>query len=799
MKKINMILIALVLCITMAALAPAQVMAAANGNGTLYVSEVKVGMGETSEEAAKELLAEGYTILTENGEYADLNEDAGTNSGMKKGPVDKIVYIGYKTTTNPKEAITDLAVMNMNGGYSTEDYEVLMNNHMEGEIKPFVNRFIDALKEYRENYNKPADTLNHKRADFYRQMLNKLTDDDASDKPLGDMLLNETKYEMGDDAYDALTVQEQENHADILTIMMEGNGKAILLLETLITKATDSGDDTWIDRFLKTSTDDLKAQIKKDNPNLTTEADIIAEMDKTYNDVAKQIYAKWDTFREAITAHDDTVNEVMNTEIKTDENIKEKVENIDFENPTKEDAETAVEVVKENTEINVAMLKAEEAAVIDYLDETETEDGTLLEFFDRDKSELEGENIRQLYPIAAALSPGQIAGLDFLSIIDLFSMAIADEKGFDEATIPEYAAASIYQDVDRAIYEPGGVAITDQALRDKKNELDDDSDFMLSPLGFVFWGLTAGSAISTLVTIGFNQGYIKDMLSAYYKANRAADSAKGWAQGYSNAMASGDELNLFSYEREIAEALDEYDAAVAEVTKFSSKASFTKYLALGFTVLTALLAAYSIYTTLDQMFAYYKVTFKSIPVYMVERADITETVNGKEVMIKNETAYYKVALCNRKQGKSDIEKDNYRVLRDHNDLNGDVGKQWLALYYVKYKEGRPILADSLKVVKGDKKLPGGYETGIHRFGEGAAFNLTHKYYCYNDGPDGTFVYFKNDGKTINQLLGIDTTTSGSLFSAGSMALGAGIGLILGGGIVALIMSARKKRKEEHAI
>ena len=798
MKKLCMTFIALILCAALAALAPAQVTAAANNN-TLYVSEVKVGLGETSEEAAKELLAEGYTILTEDGEYADLNEDAGTNSGMKKGPTDKIVYIGYKTTTNPKEAITDLAVMNMNGGYSTEDYEVLMNNHMEGEIKPFVIRFVDALNEYRENYNKPADTLNHKRADYYRQMLNKLTDDDTGDKPLGDLLLNKTKYELGDSAYNALSDAEKKNHADILTILMQGNGKAILLLETLITKATDAGDDTWIDRFLKTSTDDLKEQIKKDNPNLTTEADIVAELDKTYNDTAKKIYEKWDAFREAITAHDDTVNEVMNTEITTDESLKEKVENIDYENPSKEDAETALEVVKENTEINVALMKAEESAVIDYLDETETEDGTLLEFFDRDRSELEGENIRQLYPIAAALSDGQIAGLDFLSITDMFSMAIADEAGFDEATVPEYAAASIYQDVDRAIYEPGGVAITDQALRDKKNELDDDSDFMLSPLGFVFWGLTAGSAISTLVTIGFNQGYIKDMLSAYYKANRAADSAKGWAQGYSNAMASGDELNLFTYEREIADALGEYDATVAEVTKFSSKAHFTKYLALGFAVLTALLAAYSIYTTLDQMFAYYKVTFKSIPTYMVERADITETVNGKEIMIKNETAYYKVALCNRKQGKTQIEKDNYRVLGNHNDLNGDVGKQWLALYYVKYKEGRPILADSLKVVKGDKNLPGGYETGIHRFGESAAFNLTHKYYCYNDGPDGTFVYFKNAAQTIDQLIGADEApASGSMFSGGSLAIGAVIGVIVGGGIVALIMFATRKRKKEAA-
>ena len=80
---------------------------------------------------------------------------------------------------------------------------------------------------------------------------------------------------------------------------------------------------------------------------------------------------------------------------------------------------------------------------------------------------------------------------------------------------------------------------------------------------------------------------------------------------------------------------------------------------------------------------------------------------------------YNVTPCNREaQG---FGKDELGV---NGDMNGDVGKQWLALYSVKYKYGRPILADSLMVQKGSDKLPNGYETGIHRFGEGAAFNLT---------------------------------------------------------------------------
>ncbi len=185
MNRIITITISILLCLTMTFLTPAQVAAsAAESEKKTYISEVKVGMGETSEEAAKELLAEGFTILTDDsGKYADLNKDAGSKSILKEGPNQKIVYLGYKTTEDAGDAITDLAVMNMNGGYSFQDYEKLMDNHLDTQIKPFVDRFIATLKEYRENLKKPKDSTNYKRADYYRKLLNKLTDDDTGGKP----------------------------------------------------------------------------------------------------------------------------------------------------------------------------------------------------------------------------------------------------------------------------------------------------------------------------------------------------------------------------------------------------------------------------------------------------------------------------------------------------------------------------------------------------------------------------------------------------------------------------------------
>ena len=244
----------------------------------------------------------------------------------------------------------------------------------------------------------------------------------------------------------------------------------------------------------------------------------------------------------------------------------------------------------------------------------------------------------------------------------------------------------------------------------------------------------------------------------------------------------------------------EYQEAEASFQKtekqYFLKSNICKYLAAGFAVITAVLAAVSIYTTVTEMMAYYKVDFVPIPKYIVDRADITATdQKGKPVMIKNQAAYYKSVLCNRTDGSSDLEKKNHEILKDRNDLNGDVGMQWLSLYSVKYENGLPILADSLKVKMGKGDAPEGYTAGIHRFGENNAFNLTSKLYCYNDPNEGTYVFFKNDTSIVKDL-----STTASAFSGGSLALGAVIGLILGGLVTFAVMTmiAKKKKKKEQA-
>jgi len=124
-------------------------------------------------------------------------------------------------------------------------------------------------------------------------------------------------------------------------------------------------------------------------------------------------------------------------------------------------------------------------------------------------------------------------------------------------------------------------------------------------------------------------------------------------------------------------------------------------------------------------------------------------------------------------------------------MNGCVNPQWLALYAARNDSQSPILASSLKVVVGSSTVPQGYKTGIHMFGEKAAFNLNSKEYCWNQKAKSVMVYYKVDDT-------VTTSTAGSNFTGGSLALAGVAGLAAGIIVTALVIKTTGKRKENKA-
>lgn len=819
---------------------PGTARAAESDKGGKYISEVRIGMGETEEEAKNELEAEGFTILKDDsGNYANLNKDAGSKSIFKRGANDKIVYMGYKTTSDAADAITDLAVMNMDENkFSYKEYNILMQKQMDSQIKPFVERFVAALKEYRENHAKADSSAGYARAEYARKMLNKLYDDDTG-KPMGDLLLNETKYELGDDAYNALSDEEKKEHADILTILMQANGQATLAMEKLITRATDASDDTWVDRFTGTTLDDLTQRVMDEKPGLKSKTDVMRELDKQYQDTAQKILAVWEGFSEETGSVDEKMDELGDTLANVND-----FSDVDPEKMTdderKELNDTTLELTKQ-------AYNARTAVVCAYMDSVTYEGDTLTEFFGKDYSEVSSANgIRDLYPIVDSLSEGQIAGLDFLSISDMFSMAISDADAYKdlEKDTEDTEIASIYEGIDREIYKEGGVALTTDAVRSDSTSTDPEPEnYKLGTLPIILWSVTAGCAIASVashavhmhyanqltalrgaenaledisglvmelkdcrkITIEGMNMYEKIMLSRLNSAHMLDPTApvtleninpaklngnlRGLYNGFldQRALLASDNENIALMEQEIRNtkaAVNEMSAGRASATTGSAIA---RYLSIGMAVLAVILTTVSAVMTVLDVQKFYDTEYVPIPRIMADRVKgDSYDEDGNQIARKDRLAYYRVIKCNRTEGDSDITKKNYEIMKDSADLKGDIGRQWLALYGIKFEQGKPILANSLKYVISQDGVPDGYSTGIHEFGSVAACDLNKKIYVFPDDPPSIRVFFKTDDKMVRQI-----REAGSIFSPGSMAFGAGIGMIVGGLLVGLIMRRRR--------
>ena len=126
------------------------------------------------------------------------------------------------------------------------------------------------------------------------------------------------------------------------------------------------------------------------------------------------------------------------------------------------------------------------------------------------------------------------------------------------------------------------------------------------------------------------------------------------------------------------------------------------------------------------------------------------------IVLHNDFAYYKVVTCNRKAkgtsgdsnhnwwtsgAKTNVDKYTQWGCGDYGDLNGDVGKGWLALYTETNPEHDPIEAGTF-VVKFNDEVPSGYDNAIHLFGSSAAVNLNSSRWDFN--ADTTYVYYKTD-------------------------------------------------------
>ena len=754
MKRIFIVFTTVILAVLLGTLHPVQVLAASSPD---YISEVKIGMGKTAEEAKAAL--EGYTILD-----VDLNRKAGGGLGSKG---EKAVYLGYKTTKNKSEAITDLALMNMKGGYSIEDYDYLMETQMKAQIIPLVNSFLTTVKEYRQNYNAGS-----KRAVYIHDILNKFIDDDTG-SGLGELLLNETKYEMGD-AYNDLSDERKKEHADILTIIAQSNGKATLMMQNLLTRASDNNDTSWLERFSGLTYDDLV------NATGMAPTDAEKELAKLYDDSANFILDMWDDLRSALTDYDNAVKRVNAYDISKYEKALDAMNKVN--DKTSEEEALKVLHAFEDAQTELLSIKADikTIAIRDSLKKTEYLDGTMLDFFTTPADEL-SDDITLLYPLAASLSDGQRAGLEFISLSELLIVALTDEDAYSDDSLDDLNEISIYDGVDREIYEMGAVALTSDAKRAGAMMVNEEERSMFSGWSIAMMAVT-GASFLALTGSAIGWGVYANKVSALSKTVNAELDYYRMAYDYPFPSRAVGEVNINTWQLE--DVYRDNPEWKAQMEHLTSKSKLCKGLTIGFGVAMVVLAGITTYLTWQDMQEYYNIKMTAIPRYMVDEKDIIGyNKKGEKILLKNQSAYYKAVECNRAS-----DSEFYNVLGKRADLNGDVGKQWLALYSVKNELMEPITASSLKAEVNPEGLPVGYTTGIHMFGSDAAFNLNSSLYDWNNDAPSIYVYFKTDDAAAG--------TAGTNFTGGMLALTGGAGVAVGATATALILKTRKKNEEK---
>ncbi len=760
LSTIISIILALTLCIGTCTSAFAA------SSGKKYVKEVILSYGDTEEAAKQWLTDNGYEVLDNN-----LNDGADNTLSTKRA-----VYLGYKTTDKASEAITDMKLMNMKGGYSIQDYQMMLSEQKDN-LKVFFDNFKVAVQEYRNNY-----AAGQKRAVAAYEMLNMLYDDDTQQN-LGDLLLNRVREEYTDEEYNALSAEEQAKVGDMTTILMQGNANAILTMEQTIATAADESETPWITRYQEAKTYDEMLEDLMDNEDLTVN-DAEKELASRYDDDAKKIAANFENYKKDMQNY-------INTGLTLDS--------------TEEEIE-AYQKANEDFDYAEWCALATQYTVLENLS---NDDITLFDLIMGDDYDVTGDDVYLLYPLVSVLTDGQRACLDFISTYQLISLGINSDSA-TEATMKEFNIASnsdvnnisIYDGVDRTVFGED-VALTGDAYKMQASTGNSATENWYSSISATSIALYSSFVVSTVATVFCwkYSSYINAITSqsaaqaveAAQKAEKQVDIAIGCIKDYQSAQKDARriadkamEQHYAALEKEWTEnklpkKLEEYDKSLSACNPTSTWTKFMNYAKVGMTCLTAVLLAFSIWSTVDDLIDYYNATYTPIPSNMVNQG-----VNEKDEKVYT---YYKAVKCNRVA--QNMVTDKTELLGDYGDLNGDVGKQWVALYTTTDSAaGNPITTD-FKVQYKDTNVPG-ERTALSIFCESVAQNLTNKKagYTYADSNGGIYLFYATDENA--------GTFAGSAISDGGYYVLVGGGCAIVAAAIAFFVgkSVGKKSKKE---
>lgn len=476
--KFRPLLCLLLALILLAEAGPLRILAVEQAAETvLYIKEIKIFTKSDKAEAAQQ----GYTLLD-----TDLNPDSAGDP----------VYIGYQTTTDPTEAICDLKLMNMSGGYKFTNLEDIYSQQGD-TFTLLANWFLTLVEAYAQAY-KDGSVMAHSVFDALNVFrIDSLDDLSNSTFGFGDFAILDTK---SDNTYAIkLLLLCNSTYLDtvikLLSTGIQDQGNWLYNMSSM--GPYQSGIDYGLDLEYVQNSEDLQKAAQHLLPILQQHAQIYNLMEKT------------GTFDEP--------------EYDEDGDLIQKTYYV----PTAEEAQILEYCMGLGDYYEAAF---DELALYPY-----GEGQTLKDFFCSLET-LPKTKVNQLYPLLASLTPGQYAALYFGSVPEMIlgTRIIPQEQAVtgDEFTAQVFSEAfdtlladavetygisrvSLFEGVDESLLDTKKtIAFTEEAERHKsttgeldyfENAIDRQQGFehnlrFVALLGVCGMGVMAVSKISMGIT-----------------------------------------------------------------------------------------------------------------------------------------------------------------------------------------------------------------------------------------------------------------------------------------------------------
>ncbi|MBP0973279.1 MAG: hypothetical protein J5851_05165, partial [Oscillospiraceae bacterium] len=316
----------------------------------LYVSDVMLFQAEKMEDAVKDCKACGYVPL---------------NTDLNSGTGEDFVILGYKTTEDRTDAITDLSVLQMGIGYEIRSYEDILAAQLE-QFQQLAEETFSIIPEFRKNLAKgsPAAKMSLKLLNYYYF-------DEVEYYGEGNEHTETINMKFGDFLLSDYCDRDSDNFDPnaLASILQRGSGALVnLLYATFIPAAADyNPDQEYVEGEYSASFEQAPEM-----QNLTMDA--IVQQDEGENSDMQPL----ETTAEETTAPASEATETEQTAEETDETAVSEADTTE-EAETAEAAETDAsepETTAEETSEPVETDAPEETAAETEATETEAEETT---------------------------------------------------------------------------------------------------------------------------------------------------------------------------------------------------------------------------------------------------------------------------------------------------------------------------------------------------------------------------------------------------------------------------------------